>query len=187
MRRFFTNESEVNSLQKVTLTNFSIPENCVVSFKEMGHVYEVCYQSKVNNEIHIKKINNDEYIYLPTGEILKCNHIKNRSQSLFQVGQSLKRLRDYINTNVVEPTFCKWVTLTYAENMQNTKTLYKDFQVFMKRFKRAFKEYHIEYIVAMEPQGRGAWHCHLILILVGILIVTFLNLFCDLFITLPPK
>lgn len=139
-------------LQKVRLDDFSIPKNTMVSFKEMGNVYEICYQDKVNNQILIKKLNENEYLYLPTGEILQCNHIKNRSQSLFQVGQSLKRLRDYINTNVVEPQNCKWITLTYKDNMRDTQRLYNDFKNFIKRFKYSFKEYKFEYIVAMEPQ-----------------------------------
>lgn len=130
----------------------------------MGNIKEICYQNIVNRNIYIKKINENEYVYLPTGEIITCKHIKNRSESLFQVSQSLKRLRDYINTNVQEPLNCRWITLTYAENMTNTKKLYSDFKNFIKRFKYAFKEYSIEYIVAMEPQGRGAWHAHLILI-----------------------
>lgn len=151
-------------MQKVHLDNFSIPKNTIVSFKEMGNIFEICYQDKVNNQILIKKINENEYIYLPTGEILQCNHIRNRSQNMFQVGQSLKRLRDYINTNVTDPLNCKWVTLTYAKNMTDTKKLYVDFKCFIRRFKKKFKEYQFEYIVAMEPQGRGAWHAHLILI-----------------------
>lgn len=139
-------------MQKVHLDDFSIPKNTLVTFKEMGHVYEICFQDKINNQILIKKLNDNEYVYLPTGEILQCNHIKNRSQSLFQIGQSLKRLRDYINTNVEEPLNCKWITLTYKDNMRDTKRLYKDFEKFIKRFKYNFKEYKIEYIVAMEPQ-----------------------------------
>lgn len=145
-------------------SRFDIPEEVLVTLKDMGNVKEICYQNKINSGILIKKLNNNEYIYLPTGEIKECNHIENRSQSLFQVGQSLKRLRDYINTNVQEPLNCRWITLTYAENMQDTKKLYRDFQKFMQKLKYNFSAYKLEYIVAMEPQGRGAWHCHLILI-----------------------
>lgn len=124
----------------------------MVKLKEMGHVFEIMFQDKVNKQILIKKLNENEYIYLPTGEIITCNHIKNRSESLFQVGQSLKRLRDYINTNVQDPKKCRWVTLTYSENMTDTKRLYKDFEHFIKRLRRKLKAYHFEYIVAMEPQ-----------------------------------
>lgn len=142
----------VKLLIKHRLDSFKIPKSVLVNLKHMGNVKEICYQNIVNRNIYIKKLNENEYVYLPTGEIIECKHIKNRSESLFQVSQSLKRLRDYINTNVIEPLNCRWITLTYAENMTDTKKLYFDFKNFMKRFKYAFKQYKIEYIVAMEPQ-----------------------------------
>lgn len=118
----------------------------------MGNVKEICYQSNINNTCYIRKLDDNRYIYLPTGELLDAKHIENRSENLFQVSQSLKRLRDYINTNVIEPANCRWLTLTYAENMQDTKRLYKDFQKFMQKLRYKLKAYKIEYIVAMEPQ-----------------------------------
>lgn len=151
-------------IKKEELTDYSIGTEDLVSLKTMGHIYEICYLQKKNNEIKIQLLDKDHYMYLDTGEIFECNHIENRSESKFQVGQSLKRLRDYINTNVVEPNYCKWITLTYKSNMTDSKQLYNDFKRFMTRFKRRFKEYKIEYIVAMEPQARGAWHCHCIII-----------------------
>lgn len=135
-------------------TDFCIPEASIVKLKEMGNVFEIMYQDRVNRQIQIKKLNENEYLNLVTGEIITCNHIKNRSESLFQVSQSLKRLRDYINTNVIEPKNCRWITLTYAENMTNTEKLYIDFKNFMKRLRYKLKSYKMEYIVAMEPQGR---------------------------------
>lgn len=139
-----------------------------VSLKTLGNIFEVCFIKNKNNKIYTKLIDKDHYIDLrtfeDTGEVFECNHIENRSQNIFQVGQSLKRLRDYINTNVIDISKCKWLTLTYKENMKDTSRLYKDFKNFIKRFRTYFKNYNIEYIVAMEPQGRGAWHCHCIFI-----------------------
>lgn len=151
-------------IKKEVLTDYSIGTEDLVSLKTMGHIYEICYLQKRNNYINIQLLDKDHYVYLNTGEVFECNHIENRSESKFQVGQSLKRLRDYINTNVVEPNNCKWITLTYKNNMTDSKQLYNDFKRFMTRFKRRFKEYKIEYIVACEPQSRGAWHMHLIII-----------------------
>lgn len=151
-------------IKKEVLTDYSIGSEALVSLKTMGHIYEICYLQKKNNEIKTQLLDKDHYMYLDTGEIFECNHINNRAENKFQVGQSLKRLRDYINTNVVYPNNCKWVTLTYANNMTDSKQLYNDFKRFMTRFKRKFKEYKIEYIVACEPQARGAWHMHLIII-----------------------
>lgn len=139
-----------------------------VSLKTMGNIFEICYLENKNHKIYTRLLDKDHYIDLrtfeETGEVFNCNHIENRSQNVFQVGQSLKRLRDYINTNVVDLKKCKWITLTYKENMTDTKKLLRDFEKFIKRFRYYFKDYKIEYIVAMEPQGRGAWHCHCIFI-----------------------
>lgn len=151
-------------IKKDILTDYSIGKEDLVSLKKMGNIYEICYLQKKNYQIKTQLLDKDHYMYLDTGEIFECNHIDNRAESKFQVGQSLKRLREYINTNVVDTNKCKWITLTYAKNMQDTKQLYNDFKRFMTRFKRRFKDYNIEYIVACEPQSRGAWHMHLILI-----------------------
>lgn len=151
-------------IKKEDLSEYEINSEDLVSIKTMGHIYEICYLQKRNNKITTRLIDKDHYMFLNSGEIKNCKHIDNRAENKFQVGQSLKRLRDYINTNVVEPDNCKWITLTYKKNMTNTKQLYSDFKRFMTRFKRRFNDYKIEYIVACEPQSRGAWHMHLIII-----------------------
>lgn len=139
-----------------------IKETALVSVKKMNHIYELCYVQKRNNKSNIKILDKNNYVILATGEVKEIKHTENRSESKAEVSQSLKRLRDYINANVDNVNNCKWITLTYAENMTDTKRLYIDFKKFIMRFK--YKYGHIEYIVAMEPQSRGAWHCHCIII-----------------------
>lgn len=147
---------------KIEQVDDKINEHFLVSVKTMGSIYELCYCEHKNNKATIQLLDKEHYTKLSTGEVFECKHISNRADSKAQISQSLKRLRDYINTNVVEPKNCKWITLTYKENMQDTKKLYIDFKNFIKRFK--YKYGHFEYIVAMEPQERGAWHCHCIII-----------------------
>ena len=138
----------------------------MVRVKEMGNIIEVMYQEKRNNANVIKKINANQYIDTRTGEVKEFVHIENRAQAINDVRKSLGRLRDYINTNVTDISKCKWVTLTYKENMTDTEKLYKDFRDFNKRMKYYLSKegYKYEYIVAMEPQGRGAWHAHMLMI-----------------------
>lgn len=138
----------------------------VVRIKEMGNIIEVMYQEKRNNGNVTKKINANQYIDIRTGEVKEFKHIENRAQAINDVRKSLGRLRDYINTNVTDISKCKWVTLTYKENMTDSKRLYNDFKKFNKKmsYHLAKEGYKYEYIVAMEPQGRGAWHCHLLMI-----------------------
>lgn len=137
-----------------------------VRVKQMGNIVEVMYCEKKNSEIYIKKISDSEYIDLRTGEVKECNKIENRACNINSVRQSLCRLRDYINANVTDTKKCKWITLTYKENMTDVEQLYKDFKKFNMRLRYQLSKDNLsyEYIVAMEPQGRGAWHAHLLLI-----------------------
>ena len=110
-----------------------------------------------------KKLNRDSYMILKTGEVKKFNHILNRAQSVHSIRDSIGRLRDLINCNVTDSSHCLWVTLTYRENMTDTKRLYDDFRQFWRKFKRWLNRQHFdipEYITVIEPQGRGAWHIH---------------------------
>ena len=144
-------------------------EHQEIRVKEMGNIIELMYSDRKNHEIFIKKISDTEYIDLRTGEVKQCKQIENRAGNLNSVRQSLGRLRDLLNTNITDTSHCRWVTLTYAENMTDPKRLYEDFKKFNMRMRYALsKEGHkYEYIVCMEPQGRGAWHAHLVMIFEG--------------------
>ena len=145
------------------IANIKVLEHNRVRVKEMGNVTEIMYSSNgYNSTCTIKKLCKDTYMDLTTGEIKQCNHIKNRGQNLSSVRKSLTKGRDRINTNVTDVTHCKFVTLTYQENMMDPKKLNKDFENFNVRLRKLVG--HYEYIVAREPQGRGSWHCHVIMI-----------------------
>ena len=143
--------------------NIQLKDGHRVKLSKQGNITEVMYQSSVNKKCYVKKLNKNQYIDLKTGEVKDFIHGTSRASDLNNVRASLRRLRELINTNVTNNNHCKWITLTYAENMTDQKRLYKDFEKFTKRLKYHIKD-TFEYIVAMEPQGRGAWHCHLILI-----------------------
>src|SRR5690606_23256476 len=56
------------------------------------------------------------------------------------------------------------ITLTYKENMTDPKRLYVDFDRFFKRLRYKYKnDSSIDYVSVIEPQGRGAWHCHVLM------------------------
>ena len=146
--------------------NLEPAENCNVRVKKMGNITEVRYMSR-NSECSIKKINRESYVNLSTGELKEFVHTESRAENLTSVSQSLAKLRDLLNTNITDPSHCLWVTLTYKENMQDNKRLYQDFRKFHMRMLHYLKKNGsptYEYIVAMEPQARGAWHAHMIMI-----------------------
>ncbi|MDR1193460.1 MAG: hypothetical protein LBK98_04700 [Peptococcaceae bacterium] len=129
----------------------------------MGNVIEHTAMFSMSNGCPCRKINADDYVNLQTGEILPYRHIEDRSGSERSIRKTLSRIRDLINTNITVPENCRWITLTYRENMTDSRRLYKDYEKFWKRFIYYCSRKVIpkpEYISVVEPQGRGAWHVH---------------------------
>ena len=141
-----------------------------VTVKVCGNVIEVRHSEQGAPEITIEKLSADEYLDKRTGEIKEFQHTENRAENTASVAQTLRNLRDLINANLTDPERALWVTLTYREIMTDQERLYRDFHAFWKRFLRwqakAGQE-QAEYIAAAEPQGRGAWHLHLLLLFPG--------------------
>lgn len=138
-----------------------------VIVKSTGAITEIKTLLKTVTDCPIVKFDADNYILKSTGELLPFKKTTMRIESPISVKQTLHRLRDIINTNCEKVSRCKWLTLTYAENMTDRKRLYEDFRRFHQRFLYHCKTQYnatYEYIVCCEPQGRGAWHMHLILI-----------------------
>lgn len=131
---------------------------------EQGNVVEVTTMLRKNSQAQILKISADEYIRLSdgTGEILQFEHSENRSDLKISLYRTFRNIRAIINTNCSDPAKLRWVTLTYAENMTDTKRLYTDYRDFWKRFKYRYPG--AEYITVAEPQERGAWHMHALFI-----------------------
>lgn len=115
-----------------------------------------------NTILRMKKRDKNTGINLETGEIIEFKHSKNRSERLCDFKRSLSELRDIIKTNVTELEKCFFITLTYEENISDRKIFKKDFENFIKKFRNWYGK--CEYIRTVEYQGRGAIHCHLIVI-----------------------
>lgn len=129
----------------------------------MGHITEVTTFAKKPQGPPIKKINKDLYVDLRLGEVFDYKHIESRAESAESIRRTLSNIRALVNTNVTDPDRCRWVTLTYRENMTDTKRLYEDFRRFWQKFCYWCKtngHSKPEYITVQEPQGRGAWHIH---------------------------
>lgn len=128
---------------------------------------EIRYSVQAPPEIAIEKLSSALYVDKRTGEVKEFQHTTSRAEDKASVAQSLRNLRDIINTNLTDPTTALWVTLTYEENMRDPQRLYEDFRRFWQRFKYYLQKHDYppaEYIAAAEPQGRGAWHLHVLLL-----------------------
>lgn len=141
-----------------------ISDDSTVQVIEMNHLVEVQYLKHRNTTMPIQVLDKNNYLDLQTGEIKEFNHIENRSQLINSIGRTFKELRYYINNNFTGNGNELHVTLTYAENMTDPDRLYDDFKKFMIALRRKFKtQTTIDFINVVEPQGRGAWHCHVLL------------------------
>lgn len=140
-----------------------------VILKSMGNVQEIIITDSINRNATVIPLSKDDYVVVATGEVKKVEyHAEDRTENLRNLEKSMRALSDIINANISpENTFrCRFITLTYKDNMQNTEQLYNDFRNFNKRFKRFMtkQDYHYEYIVTVEAQERGAFHLHCIYI-----------------------
>lgn len=93
----------------------------------------------------------------------KKNHFEKRSDS---VNRAKHRLRQLINTNVTKNS--KFVTFTFAENVQDVKKAKDIFKNFIKRLNyylslKNHKQLKYVYVVEFQDKnGRGAVHFHVI-------------------------
>lgn len=144
-----------------------------IKVKSMGNVIELQYMSNRNTQQTVQMLpglnenGKREFVILSSGEVKECNTYKSRADNYKGLKKTFQKCRDLINANVVDVNNVRWITLTYKDNMTDTKKLYTDFRDFNKRFqyfceKKSYGK--AEYIVMMEPQGRGAWHAHLLYI-----------------------
>lgn len=146
------------------------PKNPSVAVKvtEMGNVIEVQYMSRRNCKQTIQMLQGGEqFVICATGEIKDVEHHNTRKDNKKGLYKTFANARAVINANVTDVEKVRWCTLTYKENMTDPQKLYKDFHDFNLRFQYYCKTKGYskpEYIVMMEPQGRGAWHAHLLYI-----------------------
>lgn len=143
--------------------------------KVCGNIISTTNYRKLKRSCDVIKIDKDHYLIkkemvdYKTGELLvhDYEHTNNRFEGYKSLLNSFAKLRDLINCNITDVNNVHWCTLTYADNMQDLKKLKKDFNNFWDRFKEYCRIHNYiipEYINAVEPQERGAWHIHLLII-----------------------
>lgn len=131
-----------------------------------GYSVEVTAYEKIPKPPPIKVLSAEKYVVTAgpeCGEVKDFKRGATKADNFQSVSRTLAKIREIINTNVTIPQNCRWITLTYAENMTDAKRLYEDFKNFWKRFLYWNKAQGLEkpeYISVVEPQGRGAWHVH---------------------------
>jgi len=114
-------------------------------------------------ECQIKRLTKRFYLHIKTGEVkevmpkIEGVHFRN-VRSLKKIFRDLRQL---ITTNFEGSDCEQFLTLTYSEQHNDPKKIYKDLEIFNKRLKRAYP--NIGYIHIVEPHGSGNFHIHSLL------------------------
>lgn len=144
-----------------------------IHHRRAGRYLERVVTSAVPTESPIIRIPDEEYVDEDTGEvlkdftyILKADGTKHRARrhetrDPNYVRKVCNKFKWKVRANAHRARI--FLTLTYAENMTDTHRLYEDFRRFWMRVKEHYKCID-DYLVAFEPQERGAWHAHVILL-----------------------
>jgi hypothetical protein len=110
-----------------------------------------------------KKLSKNEYVNIKTGEVK--NFMPKLKGVQFRNIRSLKmifkNLRQLITTNYEGADNEIFLTLTYKEQHNDPKKIYKDLDTFNKRLRRAVPD--IGYIHIVEPHESGNFHIHSLL------------------------
>jgi hypothetical protein len=126
------------------------------------HIIDILHMTREpKNLMKFKKLDKQRYYEVETGEIFEYQIKENRGKNIAGLKKTFKDIRNLINNNFEGLANELFITLTYKENMTDTRKLYKDFESFWRKLKRRHGD--IDYLCVVEPQGRGAWHCHVLI------------------------
>lgn len=136
-----------------------------ITLEIAGNVLDLRQSTRAVGKSNVQWIDADHYIDLKTGEIKEAEHSVSRGDkmSVHQLRRSFREMRGIINSNFMGKNGEQnesLITLTYHENMTDPLRLYCDLEKFIKKLKRRVGS--IKYVTAVEPQGRGAWHAHIL-------------------------
>ena len=164
----------MTKIRSINSNQVNIAQNAEVSLKFAGNTAQVTFTAGKNRKCPIKNLSKDEFVDLSTGEVKKRQHSTNRFQSPKSVRKSINSLMDLIRCNATNSNNCKWITLTYQEEMTDCKRVFKDNKAFLRKLRSYLRKQKMsesktefKFIAVAEPQGENhgnAWHIHLLLI-----------------------
>ena len=127
---------------------------------DLFNAFEVCDDDGVIKPDYIQ-VDEEKglYCHYTSVKFMKTN--TSRFANIRQVKKTCDNFKWLVRAN--EDRVRLFVTLTYAQNMRDTKKLYNDYREFWQRLQRAYGQI-TGYLVAFEPQKRGAWHAHVLLL-----------------------
>lgn len=157
------------SVKKVNIKDVDITGDSHTTITITGDSLTTRTLEKYNEECPIRKLDAYRYKVKETGQVKHYNHANKRTDYKHNLMKTFNNIRNYINTNITHENIDRvlFITLTFAENMQDAQLAYQAYKNFFERFKRFCKDKDLEipeYISVIEPQRRGSFHFHVLLI-----------------------
>lgn len=121
--------------------------------RELEYIHDDGYDPLDFEKTKLEEQEND-WIY----EEMKELRSENRRKQTVRDARNITRRLALMNFGPGD----KFITLTYAKNMQDLEQADKDFKNFMKRFRYKFDLKELPYIAVRELQKRGAIHYHML-------------------------
>ena len=139
----------------------SISEDAPARVTIAGGIATVCASSQIGRAPVTSRMAGGLIYRRDTGEVIEPTGGHDGGSHIRDLRESMARLRDVINAG------CKpgsaWATHTYRALVRDPKAVYDDWEAYI-RWARKSTGRRLEYISALEPQQRGAWHIHALLI-----------------------
>lgn len=157
------------SVKKVNIEDVDINDESHTTITITGDSLTTRTLEKYNEECPIQKLDAYRYKVKGSGQVKYYKHAEKRVSYKNNLMKTFNNIRNYINTNITHENIDRvlFITLTFAENMQDAQLAYQAYKNFFERFKRFCKDKDLEipeYISVIEPQRRGAFHFHVLLI-----------------------
>lgn len=137
-----------------------IPDWAEVTAIKAGSTVRISYQARHTQPPPVRRLPAGAgWVRTDTGEIYQASGQKSITSSL---RKSIEKMRDTINANFTGAKNELMCTLTYADNMQDPARLKQDIKAYIAKLRRRVPG-ELVYVIAVEPQQRGALHAHLLL------------------------
>jgi hypothetical protein len=134
---------------------------------DCGNSVLVYMSDSRRTESPIIHIDEDHYFVRSVQEVREYkDRATTKDDNHESVRKSFNRLKSLINANAKDNNSIRFLTLTYALNMQQNARLMKHLERFHSRLRLALGRVY-EYIYVKEKQERGAWHIHMFLFFDG--------------------
>ena len=148
-----------NRAQVCVLTEIPViaPKRIVRVIKQ-GAVADMVFTDKKPVQ-GVRKISKSQYVVIGTGEIKEYQQTDTKQADSLR--KTFTNLRQLINTNFHVNDSELFLTLTYAENMQDPERLYTDYKKFFMRLRYSLRKPRVKLYCDSRTarQGRMAFTC----------------------------